>query len=124
MNKQDLITAGFERIDPKLLNGRAPRINWGLIYRGKSDKEKITYLEKLAATMNHAVYLIQEERNKLGELCELKEQQLIKMSESVRTNNMMLQQEITRMNEQRQGYHTVVASLNAEIKEMKSGNNN
>ena len=95
-----------------------------MLYKEKSDKEKIEYLEKLASSMNHAIALIQEERNKLGELCELKEQQLVKIAEAVRTNNEMLQQEVTRMNAERQGYNREVARLNTQIREMRSDGDN
>ena len=117
--EDDLVSAGFERLDPKLVERHPPKIKWGMLYQNSSDKEKIAYLEKLASSMNHAAHLIQEERNELGRLCELKEQQLIKLGEAVRANTAMLQQEVTRMNEQRQGYNAEVARLNAEIREMK-----
>jgi len=37
-------------------------------------------VEDLAASMNNAAAIIQEERNELGRLCEMKEKQLIKIS--------------------------------------------
>ena len=77
MNENDLITAGFEKLDPKLLPKQPPKINWGMLYKQKSDAEKIRYLEKLASAMNHAASLIQDERNELGRLCELTEAQLM-----------------------------------------------
>lgn len=119
--KDDFVAAGFERLDPELIKRRAPKIKWGRLYGNMSDGAKIRYLEKLAATMNHAAYLIQEERNKLGMLCDLKEKQLVKLSEAVRVNNEMLQHEVTRMNEQRQGYNTEVIRLNARIRELSGG---
>ncbi len=117
----DLVTAGFRRLDSNLIEKRPPKIQWGLLYGEKSDSDKITYLEKLASTMNHAAALIQDERNKLGKLCELKEQQLIKLSEGVRANNAMLQQEVTTMNAQRQEYNAEIARLGAELK-ARNGN--
>jgi predicted nucleic acid-binding Zn-ribbon protein len=115
----DLVGAGFEKLDPKLLPIQPPKIKWGLLYQDKSDEEKIRFLEKLAASMNHAAALIQDERDKLNELCEKKEQQLMQMAKNVRDNNSMLQQEVTNMNNQRQFYNGEVARLNAEIKKLK-----
>lgn len=116
--KDEYVAAGFERLDPELIERRPPKIKWGRLYGDMSDEAKVTYLEKLAATMNHAAYLIQEERNKLGVLCDMKEKQLLKMAEAVRVNNDMLQHEVTRMNEQRQGYNREVARLNERIREL------
>ena len=123
MNDDDFVAAGFERLDPKLIEKRPPKISWGMLYQEKSEEEKVKYLEKLASSMNHAARLIQDERDQLMELCALKEGQLTQMAEAVQINNEMLQQEVIRMNEQRQFYNAEVMRLNAEIKELKNGNN-
>ena len=119
MNNDDFIAAGFERLDSHLIEKRPPKIKWGMLYQKKSDAEKIMYLEKLASSMNHAAALIQNERNELCNLCELKERQLVKMAEAVQTNNAMLQHEVTRMNEQRQILNAELARLNAEVRALK-----
>ena len=103
----------------KLISERPPKINWGKGYLNKPDSEKIKYLENFASSMNHAAYLIQGERDQLGKLCELKEKQLIGMNKSLTANNTMLQQEITKINEQRQGFNAEVARLNSRIRELE-----
>jgi len=118
-SEQDFIAAGFKKLDPNLIEKRPPKISWGKLYRAKSDAEKITYLEKLAATMNYAASLIQDERNQLNKLCELKEQQLTKMAESVEANNAMLQQEVTRMNEDRQILNAELIRLTMLVKKLE-----
>ena len=119
----DLIDAGFERLEDRLIENRPPKIKWGMIYRDKmNDARKIQYLEKLAATMNQAASKIQDERNALGEMCEQKEKQLKIMQSQVNQNNLMLQTEITRMNAQRQQYNATIAALNTKIRELESGN--
>lgn len=118
-DQDDLVAVGFKRLDAKLLEDRAPKIQWGVLYKRKSDKEKIRYLEKLAASMNHAAALIQEERNQLVRLCELKEQQLAVMAKAVEANNAMLQQEIVRMNAEQQGANATIARLNTRVKELE-----
>ena len=120
MSEQEYMHKGFERLDDNLISRRPPKIRWGKQFLEMTDARKIEYLQKLASTMNHAAALIQEERNHLGALCEKKEEQLIKLDESVRRNNEMLQFEVTRMNEQRQGYNQHVAKLNARIRELEA----
>ena len=71
--------------------------------------------------MNHAAHLVQKERDDLGALCEKKEQQITSLNTALRQNNQLLQSEVTRMNEQRQGYHNEVAKLNKRIRELENG---
>jgi hypothetical protein len=122
-NKQeDLVAQGFHKIDDNLIEKRPPKIAWGSIYKRFADQEKITYLEKLSATMNHAAYLIQNERNQINELCSKKEEQLENMKSAMEQNMTTLQSEMTKMNLQRQLFNERVSELNKEIKELKRGN--
>ena len=116
--QEDLVNAGFERLDPKSIDLKPPRIKWGELYKKFTDAEKIEYCEKLASTMNNAAYIIQGERDALGQLCELKEKQIIQLSESIEKNNDMVQSEIMKMNEERQLFNKHVAVLNKQIKEL------
>jgi hypothetical protein len=119
-NKQeDYIELGLKRLDSNLVSGKPPRIKWGEKYKEWKDSKKISYLEELACSMNHAAYLIQEERNKLNILCELKEKQLISMQVSMKQNMGMLQSEITRMNDLKQGFNDQVAMLNAKVRDLE-----
>ncbi len=123
VEQQDLIAQGFHRLDETLIEKRPPKISWGRIYKDMTDQKKIEYLEKLASTMNHAASLIQGERNELNNLCELKENQLGKMKEAMDQNMNMLQTEVTKMNEQRQGFNAEVGRLNKIIKDLENGSN-
>lgn len=116
-----MIAAGFHRVDPEILAKKAPTIKWGEIYKKWTDKEKVAWHEKFSSSMNHAAALIQDERDKLNVLCHQKEQQLRQVAKAIESNNAMLQQEVTRMNEQRQGYNAQIAKLNAEIRALKNG---
>ena len=115
----DFIAEGFAQLDPKLLVAKPPKILWGAKYKGWEPVRKIEYLEKFAASVNHAVDMIQKERDELNTLCALKESQLISLNENIQKNNLMLQSEVTRMNEDRQQYHQVVKRLDAKIKKLE-----
>lgn len=112
--QEDLIAQGFHKLDDDLIVAKPPQILWGRIYQESSDEEKIEYLEKLASTMNHAAALIQDERNQLTELCELKEQQIEKLKKAMDANNNMLQSEITKINEERQKFNQSKAGLKGQ----------
>jgi len=112
--QEDLIAKGFHKLDDKLLVVKPPKILWGGIYQASSNEEKIEYLEKLAATMNHAASLIQDERNQLNKLCELKEQQIEKLKEAMDANNNMLQSEVAKINEERQKFNASKAGLKGQ----------
>lgn len=112
--QEDLVAQGFHKLDDKLIVVRPPKIAWGKIYELSSNEEKIEYLEKLASTMNHAASLIQDERNQLNKLCELKEQQIEKLKEAMDANNNMLQSEMAKINEERQKFNQSKAGLKGQ----------
>ena len=117
--KADLVAAGFRKLDSKLIGLRPPIINWGIIYKGMPDDKKISYLEKLASSMNHAASLVQGERDELNRLCVLKEEQIQKLNTAMRQNSDMLQSEITKINLERQEFNKEAVRLNRIIKELK-----
>lgn len=125
MNKangqDDFIAVGFHQLDDRLLTRKPPKITWSKQFREQDVQVQRDYLEKLANTMNHAAALIQDERNALNKLLIKKEQQLKSMSVQVAANNAMLQSEVTKMNEQRQGFHAEVSRLSARIRELENG---
>lgn len=120
----DFLGEGFHQLDENLIEARPPKITWGLQFQRMSTDEKMSYLEKLALTMNHAAYLIQEERNKLGRLCELKEKQIISLNTALRQNSQMIQEMTTRHNEEQQGANKRIAELNAEVKRLRNADIN
>ncbi len=113
---------GFHRLDDNLIDLKPPKIRFLAGFDKKEEPIKIEYLKKLASAMNHAAKLIQNERNQLVKLMVKKEQQLVKLAANVRANDAMLQSEVTRMNEQKQGFHAEVSRLNARIRELEVGN--
>ena len=117
--REGLESAGFHKVDPKVIDIKPPTIKWGELYKEFKDEEKVDYLEKLASTMNHAAFLIQGERDQLIELCELKEQQIGKLSDAMSGNNGMIQSEIIKINEERQLFNQHVANLNKYVKSLK-----
>ena len=101
-----------------------PRVHWGEDFQSWDDAKKISYLTKFAEGMNDAVDRIQRERDELGRLVELKEKQLMQAKPMIEQNNMLLQHEITRMNEYRQETNSTISRLNARIRELESAGGN
>jgi hypothetical protein len=124
INEPDFLAEGFEKLDDHLLDARAPRVKLLPAFHERSHERQVDYLLKLASTMNHAARLISDERDRLVELMVKKEAQLEKMAAQMRANNEMLQGEVARMNEQRQGYNAEVMRLGKRIKELELGNIN
>ncbi len=119
-DNQDFLGKGFLRLDDNLVVAKAPKIAWGDGYNMMTDAKKIKYLEKLASTMNHAAYLVQSERDDLIKLYDEKELKIRTMSESLDANNNMIQQQITKMNEQKQLFLKSIAELKATIREYEN----
>jgi hypothetical protein len=120
LDHDDLVAKGFHRLDSKLLTNNPPKIAWGSVYVAWTDGERLSYVEKLACTMNHAAMLIQNERNQLLELCEQKEAQLTSIKRSLDANNEMIQQQVTTMNADRQKYNAAIAKLNQVVRDLKA----
>ncbi len=120
-NGEDFIAEGFHQLDDRLITKRPPKIVWPKEFRDQELQVQLTYMEKLANTMNHAAALIQDERNALNELLTKKEVQLVSMSKQLLANNELVQIEVTRMNKQKQGFHAEVSRLNIRIRELENG---
>jgi chromosome segregation ATPase len=123
IDQDDFVAEGFERL-PIQLDQHPPRIQWENIYRSKKKTEcadQLVYAQRVAESYHEAAQQIQRERDKLGKLCELKEEQIQALDKGIRQNNDMLQQEITRMNEERQQWLAEAAKLRAQIRELEAG---
>lgn len=115
----DWVGKGFHRLDPDIIQDKPPKINWGDRYNMWSDVKKIKYLEKLAATMNHAAFLIQNERDELNVLCERKEKMLNTLSQNLEGNNGMIQQQMMLLNEERQLWNKAASEMKAKIRKLE-----
>jgi len=118
--ESDVMCEGFHKLDDNLIEKRPPKIRWGTGYLKMNDQEKIRYLQNLASTMNQAAFLIQNERNALGELCEKKELQLESLTETARLAQSTMTNHLSRMNEERQHFNQAVSKLKAEIRSLKA----
>ena len=116
----DYIGEGWHKLDPELTKDKAPIIAWGDRYNMWDDTRKIKYLEKLASSMNHAAFLIQNERDELNVLCENKEKMIIAMASNLDGNNGMIQQQMMKLNEERQLWNKSAADMKARIRELES----
>ena len=116
----DKVSEGFKRVE---VAERPPKIKWGDTFHSWPDQKKIKYLMKFAEAMNHAAYMVQKERDELGKLAELKEEQLMQMQSMMDANNRMLQSEVTKMNDYRQQAQDHAAKQEARIRELESGDN-
>jgi len=119
----DLIVDGFHRLDDHLIERNPPKITFLDGFYKKEEPLKLTYLIKLASTMNHAAKLVSDERDQLLELMVKKEKQLEQMEKNVRANNEMLNSEVQRMNEKRQGFNDEIMRLTKRVKELERGDN-
>ncbi len=117
--KEDLITMGFHKLDDNLVDRRAPKIGWGKKYKASTPQAKIEYLEKLCSTMNHAAFLIQNERNELVTNIDLKERQIAKAKQDIDANLKMIETQITEINSYKQKVNKSMADKNKTITDLK-----
>ncbi len=115
----DLMAEGFHELDPSLLVVRPPKIRWGELYKAWPVEKRLAHAEKLAAAMNHAAALIQDERDRLARLCELKEKRIRSLEGSVEQGNELLQGELVKMNADRQKWNQAAAAMKARIRTLE-----
>ena len=120
--QDDFMVKGFHLLDDTIIELKAPRLVETTQFAAKSDGWKYLYYRKIAATMNHAAKLIQDERDELNKAIFLKEDKLVSVMKQLDANNQMLVAEVTKFNEQRQSYNSEISRLNAKIRELESGN--
>lgn len=95
---------------------RARMINFGEDFQKWPDSRKMTYLKKLASSMNHAADIMQQERNKaLEEQIRLKEQMDNMESNLVIQKDIVLRT-ITANNTAKDEYIALIQKLEAEVR--------
>lgn len=100
---------------------RAPRIAWGDKYKSWPVEKRLRYAENLAATMNEAVRLKQEEYIALVAIAERQETQLIQSKKQAAQQDGVLQREITASNKRQNDLVAENRKLRAEIKRLNDG---
>lgn len=111
----DFVGSGFHRLDSNIVSKRPPRIKWGRLYKNFGDDKKISYLEKLASTMNHAAYLMQEERNGLLKKFDMQGEQIKHLKGIADKATETLQSEVLKMNQQKQDFNSEYAKLKRRL---------
>jgi len=95
----------------------APAIKWGSGYLNRSDQDKISYLEKLASSLNDALSEMQDDRNRLSKIAFSQETQLRQAGLGASAQSDMLQQQITRWNADKEERLQRVQALQAQVRE-------
>ena len=99
-----------------------PMIEFGVDYRTKwPDHRKISYLEKLASSMNHGAKLIQRERNDLLGQMVVMEAQLVAAQKAYEIQKAITERTITDTNAERQN---LLAEISELRKMLMDGSNN
>ena len=117
--EDNFISDGWARLDPTKVEKRPPKIAWEPRFYEQPLEDQASYLMKLANSMNHAAKLLQDERDTLNEICWRQERQIETMNEQLSQNNLMLQTEVTRMNEERQLYNDAAIEKNGQIRALQ-----
>lgn len=96
----------------------AKQIQFGDQFDERPKSDQIKYLKKLTSSLNHAVILIQKERNELNTICFLKEAQLVKCQKQLASNQAMIQKQLMAHNQVKESLLSENQNLYAEIKKL------
>lgn len=96
----------------------APNIKWGEDYKKWPLRQRLRYAERLAATMNYAADLLQQERNKLLDLAKRQEAMMKQFQKRLEQADQMLQGRLTDDNEERQEILEDLVFLKSQVKQL------
>lgn len=99
-------------------HGEAPAISWGADFDALTDTQKIIYLKKFSASMNHATMLIQTERNELLACVETLKAMLKSAEDAVGIQKTTLVNSITESNIREQKLGQEIALLKNQLNKL------
>jgi len=94
----------------------APKIKWGDEYMSWPVDARLNYAEKLAASMNHAADVLQNERNGLLDIANTQERKIKELQASYDQQTMVVTQELGSSNAAQQELFQTIVDLKSELK--------
>lgn len=95
----------------------APKIQWGIVYLDWPIKKRLKYAEKLAASMNHAADVLQQERNKLVKIALQQEEQLKANIKTYAKQGEIIHQELVNTDAEKQKLYQKIVILSRKVKQ-------
>jgi hypothetical protein len=99
--------------------GQAHRISWGKDYMAWPIEKRLDYAEKLAASMNHAADVLQQERNKLLVVVANQDAQLKSNANSYVGQGNLMHKELASADAEKQVLYQEIVQLKAQIKNLE-----
>ena len=104
----------IKRIPP--MQVRPPKIKWGDEYLSWPIEKRLEHAEKLAAAMNHAADVLQQERNTLLDVCRQQESQLDLIKKVQTRDGATLHHELEIHNQEKQNLYQEIVKLKSKLK--------
>lgn len=99
------------------MQSRAPDIRWGGEFESWGLRRQRDFAMRLASSMNHAADMLQQERNKLLELCKKQERLLESAQDGYRNQGQLMNNELGKANAEKQELYKQIVNLQAALKE-------
>ena len=97
---------------------KAPRINWGGDFDSMPQDEKVAYLKKFADSFNHALDLMQKERNEWIEKARSMETQFLNCQTQLQTQMSFVQETVRKENEVKHAYQNKINALEEKLRKL------
>lgn len=104
-------------VDKHKLPKKCPNISWGQDFEDKSNAEKVAYLKKFADSFNHALDMMQQERDSLYEDKKALKSQVENLQKAVQQQRDMIQKSFQEQNEIKAVYNERVQALENKLRE-------
>ncbi len=100
------------------MNNRS-KIKWGDEYRSWPIEKRLDYAERLAASMNNAASVLQDERNNLLEVARSQEKQLEQAKVTAHQSTQIMHQQIAQTAAEKQQLYNQIVQLQSELKQSR-----
>ena len=108
-----------EEVIRKRVSKDAPPISWTGEFDDLPQEKKIIYLKKLTSSLNHALDLMQEERNELAQVVKNQEATIENIETKLSVQASIMQQQLMNDNAEKEVMKQEAVKLKGELKKLK-----
>lgn len=101
------------------LKQQAPPLRHGSKFDGWADAAKVVYLDKLAASLNQALDLMQQDRNRLSKIAYHQEAQIKRLQTEAQEQAAMIQRHMEQENARTQQRLVELTDLRHKVRELE-----
>jgi seryl-tRNA synthetase len=101
------------------MKANAPQIAWGDEYKSWPIEKRLSYAERLASSMNHAAAVLQDERDRLSDVCHAQQVKVEQAAEQYLKQGDQMHEELARADAEKQILYAEIDEAKKTIKRLR-----